>query len=64
MYPEYCHVKVGYFHGFNNTWDNFVFEIVSSGNTISKKKLCICAVKNINSCTMGYKAVPLLKRVN
>lgn len=51
MYPEYCRVKVGYFHGFNNTWDNFVFEIVSSGNTISKKKLCICAVKNINSCT-------------
>ena len=51
MYLEYCHVKVGYFHGFNNTWDNFVFEIVSSGNTISKKKLCICAVKNINSCT-------------
>ena len=45
MYPEYCCVKVGYFHKFNTTWDNFVFEIVSCGNTISKKKLCICAVK-------------------
>lgn len=45
MYPEYCRVKGGCFHKFNNTWDNFVFEIVLSGNTISKKKIVYLCCK-------------------